>query len=64
MSARHPPLTIHRRLGHGAVLRHGRSAPYRAIEIGAGEPHLVRDDFTAAWTQGHEGAEAADGPGR
>ena len=45
MSGRHPPLTIHRRLAHGAVLRHGRSAPYRAIEIGAGEPHLVRDDF-------------------
>ena len=64
MSGRHPPLTIHRRLGHGAVLRHGRSAPYRAIEIGAGEPHLVRDDFTAAGTQGPEGSEAADGPGR
>ncbi|MGH3161276.1 MAG: hypothetical protein ACRDOC_05280, partial [Streptosporangiaceae bacterium] len=64
MSGRHPPLTIHRRLGHGAVLRHGRSAPYRAIEIGAGEPHLVRDDFTAAGTQGPEGAEATSGPGR
>ena len=64
MSGRHPPLTIHRRLGHGAVLRHGRSAPYRAIEIGAGEPHLVRDDFTATGTQGPEGSEAAGSSGR
>ena len=64
MSGRHPPLTIHRRLGHGAVLRHGRSAPYRAIEIGAGEPHLIRDDFSAAATEGPEGSEAADGSGR
>ena len=54
---RHPPLTTHRRLGHGAVLRHGLSAPYRAVEIGAGEPHVIRDDFGA-------GAESADGPGR
>ena len=61
VSGRHPPLTIHRRLGHGAVLRHGRSAPYRAIEIGAGEPHLVRDDFTAAGAQDPEGSEAVGG---
>jgi hypothetical protein len=61
VSGRHAPLTIHRRLGHGAVLRQGRSAPYRAIEIAAGEPHLVRDDFTAA---GIEGSEAAGDPGR
>jgi len=60
VSGRRPPLTIHRRLGHGAVLRHGRSAPYRAIEIGAGEPHLVRDDFKA----GPEEAGPANGPGR
>ena len=60
MSGR-PPLTIHRRLGHGAVLRQGRSAPYRAVEIGAGEPHLVRDDFRAA---GPEGSEPASSPGR
>ena len=64
MSGRHAPLTIHRRLGHGAVLRHGRSAPYRAIEIGAGEPHLVRDDFGAAGAQDPEGSEAAGDPGR
>jgi metallophosphoesterase (TIGR03767 family) len=47
VSGRHPPLTTHRRLERGAVLRSGRSAPYRAIEISAGEPHLVRDDFVA-----------------
>ena len=57
VSGRHSPLTTHRRLGHGAVLRHGLSAPYRAVEIGAGEPHLIRDDFGAA-------SESADGPGR
>src|SRR6202040_1128050 len=46
--------------GRGAVLRTGRSAPYRAIEAGTGEPHRVRDDFGAA------GPLAADaqGPGR
>jgi len=55
-----PPLTIHRRLGHGAVLRHGRSAPYRAVEISEGEPHLVRDDFRA----GPEESEPASSPGR
>ena len=44
----HPPLTTHRRLERGTVLRNGRSAAYRAIEAGAGEPHLVRDDFGAA----------------
>jgi len=38
------------------VLRPGPSAPYRAIEIGPGEPHLIRDDFGAAGT--------APGPGR
>ena len=48
----HPPLTTQRRLGLGAVLRHGRSAPYRAIEIGEGEPHLVRDDFDAGGPPG------------
>jgi len=43
-----PPLTTHRRLERGTVLRNGRSAAYRAIEAGAGEPHLIRDDFGAA----------------
>ncbi len=45
MTVRRPPLTTHRRLAAGAVLRHGASAPYRAVEIIAGEPHLVRDDL-------------------
>ncbi len=45
MSGRHPPLTTDRRLGPGPVLRRGRSAAYRAIEIIAGEPHLLRDDL-------------------
>ena len=58
MSGRHPSLTTHRRLGRGAVLRRGLSAPYRAVEIGGGEPHLIRDDLGGA------GAPAALGPGR
>jgi metallophosphoesterase (TIGR03767 family) len=53
----HPPLTTHRRLEPGAVLRNGRSAAYRAIEATTGEPHVVRDDFGAA------GAPGADGRG-
>jgi metallophosphoesterase (TIGR03767 family) len=40
-----PLLTTDRRLRPGAVLRSGKSAPYRAIEIAEGEPHVVRDDF-------------------
>ena len=43
------------------MLRRGLSAPYRAVEIGAGEPHLVRDDFGAA---GLPGRQSAQGPGR
>jgi metallophosphoesterase (TIGR03767 family) len=58
MSGSHPPLTTHRRLGRGAVLRRGLSAPYRAVEIGVGEPHLIRDEFVAA------GPESALGQGR
>jgi metallophosphoesterase (TIGR03767 family) len=54
---RHPPLTTHRRLELGAVLRNGRSAAYRAVEIGAGEPHVIRDDFGAA------GPVEAEAPG-
>ncbi len=45
MTGGHPPLTIGRRLGPGSVLRRGASAPYRAVEITEGEPHVVRDDF-------------------
>jgi metallophosphoesterase (TIGR03767 family) len=47
MSGGHPPLTTDRRLGPGVVQRQGTSAPYRAIEIIDGEPHLVRADFAA-----------------
>ena len=47
MSRRRPPLTTDRRLGPGAILRHGASAPYRAVAITDGEPHIVRDDFGA-----------------
>ena len=61
MSGRHPPLTTHRRLGPGAVLRRGRSAPYRAVEIGAGEPHLIRDDLGVS---GLAGKPFAAGRGR
>jgi metallophosphoesterase (TIGR03767 family) len=41
----HPPLTTARRLTRGAVLRSGRTAAYRAVEIGPGEPHLIRTDL-------------------
>ncbi len=61
MSGRHPPLTTHRRLRPGAVLRDGATAPYRVIEISPGEPHLIRDEFGSA---GIAGAESARGSGR
>jgi metallophosphoesterase (TIGR03767 family) len=47
VTGRRPPLTTDRRLGPGAVLRRGASAPYRAVEITVGEPHLVREDLGA-----------------
>jgi metallophosphoesterase (TIGR03767 family) len=47
MSGGHPPLTTDRRLGAGTVLHRGASAPYRAVAIIDGEPHLVREDFGA-----------------
>ncbi len=46
MSAGPPPLTTHRRLAPGTVLRRGASAPYRAVELIGGEPHLRRDDLS------------------
>jgi metallophosphoesterase (TIGR03767 family) len=52
-----PPLTTERRLGAGAVVRAGSSAPYRAVTIVDGEPHVMRDDFGA-----HGGG--MDGAGR
>ena len=47
MSGPHPPLTTDRRLGPGAVLRRGTSAPYRAVGIIPGEPHIVREELSA-----------------
>jgi metallophosphoesterase (TIGR03767 family) len=58
VSGGHPPLTINRRLGPGAVLRRGASADYHAIEIIGGEPHMVRGPV------GMPGALPAHGPGR
>src|ERR1019366_5897707 len=52
-----PPLTIDRRLGLGAVLRTGASAPYRAVTIAPGEQHIVRADLRAA----DPGSRPADG---
>ena len=48
MSGGYPPLTTHRRLQPGAILRRGAAAPYRAIEFGAGEPHLIRAELGGA----------------
>jgi metallophosphoesterase (TIGR03767 family) len=64
VSGHHPPLTTHRRLGRGAVLRRGNSAAYRAVEIGAGEPHLIRDELSAAGHPGPPGAVGSVGSGR
>ena len=49
---RAPPLTTERRLEAGAVLRHGASSAYRKVEVIAGEPHLLREDFAAGETAG------------
>jgi hypothetical protein len=46
LSAGRPPLTTHRRLAPGTVLRQGASSPYRAVEGIAGEPHVLRDDLS------------------
>ncbi len=58
MSGGPPPLTIHRRLGAGGVLRSGATTDYHAIEIIDGEPHLVRGPM------GMPGTPAEPGPGR
>jgi hypothetical protein len=47
LSAGRPPLTTHRRLAPGTVLRRGASWPYRAVEVIAGEPHVLRNDLDA-----------------
>jgi len=41
----HPLFTTHRRLGPGAAVRAGAVAPYRALAITAGEPHVLRDEL-------------------
>jgi metallophosphoesterase (TIGR03767 family) len=50
VSGGHSPLTTARRLGPGPVLRAGSVAPYRAVQIIDGEPHLVRQDLATADT--------------
>ena len=47
VSGGRPPLTTHRRLGPGRVLRSGTTAGYRAVEVIGGEDHIVRDAFGA-----------------
>jgi metallophosphoesterase (TIGR03767 family) len=59
VSGGHPPLTTHRRLQHGAVLRRGASAPYRAVEAGPGEPHLIRAELGGTCPGGAEPAREA-----
>jgi metallophosphoesterase (TIGR03767 family) len=48
VSGRRPLLTTKRRLGPGGVQRAGSVAPYRAIQVTDGEPHLIRPDLGAA----------------
>jgi metallophosphoesterase (TIGR03767 family) len=47
VSGAHSPLTTTRRLGPGPVQRTGSVAPYRAVQIIEGEPHLVRSDLVS-----------------
>ena len=65
MSLPRPPLTTERRLGTGKVLRAGSTAPYRAVAVVAGEPHIVRNDFgvAGAGPEGDSGAGAAPAAG-
>ena len=60
MSLPRPPLTTERRLGTGAVLRAGSTAPYRAVAVVDGEPHIVRNDFGVAGAG--PGGDPAAGP--
>ncbi len=43
-----PPLTLHRTLGPGQIVRPGTFAPYRSVEERAGESHTVRPDLTTS----------------
>jgi len=56
VSEDHSPLTTDRRLGPGAVLRDGATAPYRAVHVLDGETHLIRDELYPE--------SGPDGPGR
>ncbi|MBI4941161.1 MAG: TIGR03767 family metallophosphoesterase [Actinobacteria bacterium] len=40
-----PPLTLHRTWGGGEIVRTGREAAYRQLDIGGGEAHLLRDEL-------------------
>jgi metallophosphoesterase (TIGR03767 family) len=57
------PLTTHRRLSPGRVLRRGASGPYRAVELTSGEPHLVRDELGNG-VAGRAGTDAAGAQAR
>ncbi|HEY3683860.1 MAG TPA: hypothetical protein VGL93_12505, partial [Streptosporangiaceae bacterium] len=41
-----PGLTSSATILRGGAVRHGTAAAYRRLAVGAGEPHLVRDDLT------------------
>ncbi len=48
-----PPLTLHRTWSGGDVVRYGRESAYRRLDVGAGEPHLLRPDLapgSGTWT--------------
>ncbi len=48
-----PPLTLHRTIEPGDLVRQGAMAPYRSLAHGSGEPHLVRDDLAPAERWAH-----------
>jgi metallophosphoesterase (TIGR03767 family) len=60
----HSHLTTDRRFGPGPVLRHGLVAPYRAVQLAPGEPHLVRDDLGGVGADPRGGAGGAGGARR
>jgi metallophosphoesterase (TIGR03767 family) len=43
-----PPLTLHRRIGAGAVLRRGTASAYRLLRAVDGEPHALRPELGGA----------------
>ena len=48
MSTPPPPLTLHRTIDGGAVLRRGTTSSYRVLRAAAGESHLVRPELGGA----------------